>query len=74
MVAILKTYYSILFLNNLSGQADILFGTSDYRYIYILKVHDATFSGVPMTASFLRERIHRENLYENHLSRFFWSL
>ena len=28
---------------------------------------DATFSGIPMTESFLRERIHSKNLYENHL-------
>ena len=33
---------------------------------------DATFSGIPLLASFLRERIHSENLYENHLSRFFF--
>ena len=25
---------------------------------------DATFSGIPLTESFLRERIHSENLYE----------
>ena len=28
---------------------------------------DATFSGYPLTESFLCERIHSENLYENHL-------
>ena len=28
---------------------------------------DATFSGIPLTELFLRERIHSENLYENHL-------
>ena len=28
---------------------------------------DATFSGIPLTEAFLRERIHSENLYENHL-------
>ena len=27
---------------------------------------DATFSGIPLTESFLREQIHSENLYENH--------
>ena len=27
---------------------------------------DATFSGYPMTESFLRERMHSENLYELH--------
>ena len=34
---------------------------------------DATFSGIPLTESFLRERIHSENLYENHLYHSFWS-
>ena len=28
---------------------------------------DATFSDIPLTESFLRERIHRENSYENRL-------
>ena len=28
---------------------------------------DATFSGIPLTESFLREQIHSENLYEKHL-------
>ena len=28
---------------------------------------DAKFSGIIMTESFLRERIHSENLYGNHL-------
>ena len=35
---------------------------------------DATFSGIPLTESFLREQIHSENSYENHLKHFFWSL
>ena len=35
---------------------------------------DATFSDIPLIESFLRERIHSENSYENHLSHFFWSL
>ena len=35
---------------------------------------DATFSGIPLTESFLRERIHSENSCENHLLNFFWSL
>ena len=35
---------------------------------------DATFSGIPMTESFLRERLHSENVYENHLLHLFWSL
>ena len=35
---------------------------------------DATFSDIPLTESFLRERKHSENLYENHWQHFFWSL
>ena len=35
---------------------------------------DATFSGIPLTEPFLRERIHSENSYENHVYHFFWSL
>ena len=35
---------------------------------------DATFSDIPLTESFLRERIHSKNLYENHWQHFFWSL
>ena len=35
---------------------------------------DATFSDIPLPESFLRERIHSENLYENHWQHFFWSL
>ena len=32
---------------------------------------DATFSGIPLTESFLRERIHSKNLSKNHLQHFF---
>ena len=32
---------------------------------------NATFSDIPLTESFLCERIHCENLYENHFKRFF---
>ena len=28
---------------------------------------DYTFSGIPLTESFFRERIHSENLYKNHM-------
>ena len=28
---------------------------------------DASFSGIPLTESFLREQIHSKNSYENHL-------
>ena len=31
---------------------------------------DATFSGIALTESFLRERRHSENSYENHLKHF----
>ena len=31
---------------------------------------EATFSGILLTESFLREQIHSENLYENHLYDF----
>ena len=30
-------------------------------------LHEATFSDIQLTASFLRERMHSENLRENHL-------
>ena len=30
-------------------------------------LHEATFSGIQLAASFFGERIHSENLYENHL-------
>ena len=34
----------------------------------MVKILDgATFSGIKLTASFLREQIHSELLYENHL-------
>ena len=42
--------------------------------IFVQILLDATFSGIPLTESFLRERIHGENLCENHLYHFFWSL
>ena len=35
--------------------------------ILVTILHEATFSGIQLTASFLRERKHSENLYENHL-------
>ena len=42
--------------------------------ILVKTLLDASFSGTPVTESFLRERIHSENLYESHLQHFFWSL
>ena len=39
----------------------------DTEVVILVKILlDATFSGYPLTESFLRERIHSENLYENH--------
>ena len=35
---------------------------------------DASFSGIPLTESFLRERIQSKNFYLNNLQHFFWSL
>ena len=35
--------------------------------IFVRILNEATFSGIQLTMSFLRERIHGENLYENHL-------
>ena len=35
--------------------------------ILVKILHEATLSGIQLTASFLRVRIHSENLYENHL-------
>ena len=43
----------------------ILWNTEAVILVKILL--DATFSGIPLTESFLRERIHSKNLYENHL-------
>ena len=39
-----------------------------YEAVILVKILiDATFSGIPLTESFLRERIYSENSYENHL-------
>ena len=35
--------------------------------ILVKILHEATFSCIQLTVSILRERIHSENLYENHL-------
>ena len=42
--------------------------------ILVKILFDAIFSGIQMTKSFLRERLHSGNVYENHLLHFFWSL
>ena len=65
-------YIGDLYLQNFLILLYILWNTEAAILTKILP--DATFSGIPLTASFLRERIHCENLYENHLLHFFWSL
>ena len=54
-------YLQLLFLVLLN----ILWNTEAAILVKIL--HEATLSGIQMTASFLRVQIHSENLYENHL-------
>ena len=62
-------YIGDLYLQNVLVLLYILWNTEAVILVKILT--DATFSGIPLTASFLREQIRSENLYENHLSRFF---
>ena len=45
----------------------ILYDYNTEATILIKILHEATFSGIQLTASFLRERIHSKNLYENRL-------
>ena len=42
--------------------------------ILVKTLLDATFSGIPLTESFLLERIHSENSYKIICNIFFWSL
>ena len=65
-------YIGDLYLQKLLVLVYVLWNTEAVILVKILP--DATFSGIPMTASFLRERIHSENLFENHLLHCFWSL
>ena len=58
-------YIGDLNLKNLLILLYILWNTEAAILVKILL--DAAFSGIPMTKSFLRERIHCKNLYENHL-------
>ena len=53
-----------LYLQKFSIWLYILLNTEAVILVKILL--DATFSGYPLTESFLRERMHSENLYENH--------
>ena len=54
-------FYACIFLILLN----ILRNTETAILVKILL--DATYSDIPSTESFLRELIHSENLYENHL-------
>ena len=57
-------YIGELYLQKFSILLYILLNTEAVILVKIL--FDATFSGYPVTESFLRERMHSENLYENH--------
>ena len=58
------TYISDLCLQMFLVLLYILWNTEAAILAEIL--HEATFSGIQLIASFLRERIHSENLYESH--------
>ena len=58
-------YIGDLYRKNVLILLNILWNTEAAILVKILL--DDTFSGIPLTESFLRERIHSENLYENHL-------
>ena len=57
-------YIGELYLQNFSILLYILYNIEAVTLVKILL--DATFSGYPLTESFLRERMLSENLYENH--------
>ena len=58
-------YIGDLYLQKSLILLDILWNNEAAIWVKILL--DATFFPIPVTESFLRERIHSENLYENHL-------
>ena len=58
-------YISDLYLQFFLVLLYILWNTEAAILVKIL--HEATFSGIQLTASFLCEQIHSENLYENQL-------
>ena len=58
-------YFGDLYLQSFLILLHMLWNTEAAIVVKILL--DATFSGSPLTESFLREQIHSENLYENHL-------
>ena len=57
-------YIGELYLQKISILLYILWNTEAVILVKILL--DATLSGYLLTKSFLRERMHSENLYENH--------
>ena len=57
-------YIGELYLQKILILLYILWNTEASILVKILI--DATFSGTPLTGSFLRERVHSENWYENH--------
>ena len=58
-------YIGNLYLQIVLILLHILWNTEAAFLVKILP--NATFSGIPLTASFLRKQIHSENLNENHL-------
>ena len=57
-------YIGELYLQKILILLYILWNTEGVILVKIL--FGATFSGYPLTDSFLRERKHSENIYENH--------
>ena len=58
------------YIGNLYLQKDLmlLHNLSNTEAVILVKILlNATFSDIPLTESFFRERIHSENSYENHL-------
>ena len=58
-------YIGELYLQKILILIYVLWNTEAVILVKILL--DATFSGISLTEPFLRERIHSENSYENHL-------
>ena len=60
----------ILVINTCIFLYCFIFYEKNEASILVKIIIDATFSGIPLTESFLREQIHSENLYENDLYHF----
>ena len=58
-------YIDDLYLQNVLVLLHILWNTEAAILVKILL--DATISGIPLRESYLRERIHSEKFYKNHL-------